>query len=236
MKENIVFTTVNLSIWVQFLTGFVGVGGLLKKIDDEDKILKDALFLEMFVQVIEILFYILLIRRLSIKNMAEIRYFDWFITTPLMLFTSIVYYKYEEYMEIFENTEDEEYKKKLKELTFGKFIEEYKEDIIRIVIFNFLMLLFGYLGERGIIDKSLGFILGFIFFLMAFNIVYKFAKQSKNGRYLYSILFVLWSIYGFAYLFNPIAKNVAFNGLDILAKNFFGIYLYIKLMQRKNKK
>lgn len=227
MSENIVYKTVNLSILVQLLTGVVGVQGLFKEVDEENKILNEALFLEMFVQVIQFSFYIFLIRNLTIKNMAETRYFDWFITTPLMLFTSVVYYKYEEYIERGD-------KDKLKGLTFKSFIVENKENITKIVIFNFLMLLFGYLGERGVIDKTVGFILGFVFFIMAFDIVYKFAKHSSNGRKLYNVLFVLWAVYGVIYLLNPIVKNVAFNGLDIIAKNFFGVYLYVKLLQSQN--
>ena len=39
-----------------------------------------------------------------------------------------------------------------------------KYDIIKIVVFNGLMLLFGYLGETGIISKYIGIPLGFLFF------------------------------------------------------------------------
>ena len=43
-----------------------------------------------------------------------------------------------------------------------------KYDIFKIVIFNALMLLFGYLGETGVISKYIGIPLGFIFFIVLF--------------------------------------------------------------------
>lgn len=228
--SNLVYDTVNTSILIQYITGVFGVLGLFEKVKPQDAILKGVLGWEMVVQSIELLFYTLIIRRISITDMAATRYFDWIITTPTMLITSIVYYKYEETLERFENTKSESDRKALEEMSFTKFIKENKENIKKIVLCNFLMLLFGYLAEKNIINKMSGFILGTTFFLLGFYIIYnEYAKFSKTGRKMFSILLGVWSIYGIASLLNPIYKNTMYNGLDIIAKNFFGLFLYYKI-------
>ena len=52
-------------------------------------------------------------------------------------------------------------------ITLKKFLMDKKYDIFKIVIFNGLMLLFGYLGETGIISKYIGIPIGFIFFILS---------------------------------------------------------------------
>jgi hypothetical protein len=96
------------------------------------------------------------------------------------------------------------------------------------------MLLFGYLGETGQITQMNGFILGTVSFIISFYIIYtNYASKSKLGTQLFTLLFSVWSIYGIAYLLNPIYKNIIFNILDIIAKNFFGLFLYYKISQVK---
>ena len=58
------------------------------------KVLNDALNLELGVQIVEMIFYIILVMFFAVKDMATVRYFDWLITTPLMLFTTMLVYEY----------------------------------------------------------------------------------------------------------------------------------------------
>lgn len=231
--SKIVTTSTDLSILTQFITGVLGVKGLFEDLEKMHQILKSVLLFEMIVQVIEFIYYIFIIRNAPLENMAAIRYFDWVITTPVMLVTSIVYYTYEEYLERYQNGETE-YKEKLENLNFTDFIVNNKENISKIAFFNILMLIFGYLGEVGKIDKTTGFVLGTVAFVMAFNVVGSYAKNSKMGKTLFYIMFTLWATYGLAYLFDPVIKNTMFNTLDLFSKNFFGVYLYIKIIQNKS--
>lgn len=231
--SKIVSTSTDLSIFVQFITGALGVKGLTETLEPMHQILKSVLLFEMIVQVIEFFYYIFIIRNAPLENMASIRYFDWVITTPVMLVTSIVYYTYEEYLERYQNGEIE-YKQKLENLKFTDFVVNNKENIGKIVFFNMLMLVFGYLGEVGKIDKTTGFVLGTVAFVMAFNVVGSYAQNSKIGKVLFYIMFSLWATYGLAYLFDPVIKNTMFNTLDLFSKNFFGVYLYIKIIQNKS--
>ena len=103
---------------------------------------------------------------------------------------------------------------------------------MKIFICNFLMLLFGYLGETGRINMNISLTFGFTFFAMSFHTIYnEYAIYSDIGKKMFNFIFSIWSLYGVAALFNPITKNHMFNTLDIFAKNFFGLYLYYKAKQ-----
>ena len=49
-------------------------------------------------------------------------------------------------------------------------------------------------------------------------------------------LLIVWSLYGFAALLGTKNKNISYNLLDIVAKNFYGlfIYFYIRHINGKN--
>ena len=230
--SNVKSTTI-FSIIIQIIIGLITFNSIFFKLGEEDKILIEILKIETIVQLIELCFYIIILKNMSekeINKMASIRYFDWFITTPTMLLTSIIYFQYEEYKE-------KECKKDLMNLTLINFIKENKENIIFIMICNFLMLLFGYLSEINYIDKTIGFVIGFIFFYLCFNNIYKYyGKNSKKGKIVYYFLLIIWSLYGFAFILNSEHKNISYNILDIFSKNFFGLYLYyiansVKIME-----
>ena len=192
-------------------------------------ILTHIIILETIVQVIELLFYIFYLRSMVVTNlsqMASIRYFDWIITTPTMLLTTIIFFKYQEYIE--KNID--------KKLDFWEFIKENKQNIITIFTCNFLMLLFGYLGEIKYIDMTQSLFFGFIFFGITFYTIYKnYAIKSKSSLKMFYFILFIWGLYGVAALLNPVNKNNMFNILDLFAKNFFGIYLYY-FIQKVNKK
>lgn len=234
----IVNTSTDLSIIVQIITGIVGIDGLFQKLQPIHQILQSILGFEVFVQAIELLFYIFYIRTSPLEFMAGIRYFDWVITTPTMLITTITYFTYEKYLEKYNSSNDNnvksKYKNKLEQMSFFKFFQDNKTNISIIVICNFFMLLFGYLGEIGYVDMFSSVVFGFLFFMMSFYVIYdKYAKFSIVGNNMFTLLFSIWSLYGFAFMFDPVYKNISFNTLDIIAKNFFGVYLYFKILKNK---
>lgn len=221
---NVKFST-DLSILIQIITGLIGLQGIFLYLADKHIILREVLTLEMLVQFVELFFYIYFLRSMvsnELQNMAAMRYFDWIITTPTMLLTTIVFYKYEEHIE----------KNINKKLEFWTFVKDNRDNIITIFVCNFLMLLFGYLGEIGVIDMMSSLTLGFLFFGMTFYTIYKnYAIHSKNAMKLFYFVFIVWGIYGIAALMSPYTKNNMFNILDIFAKNFFGLYLYYRIKQ-----
>lgn len=219
----------NLSIFIQIITGVIAFKGLFIELESKHLILKEILTVEMIVQVVELTFYLLFLQPVAniVTGMAALRYFDWFITTPTMLLTTIVYFRYEELVE------------KNSSFKLQEFLNENMTDIIHIFLFNLLMLIFGYLGEIDIISKTTGVLWGFLAFAGTFRIIYKnYAKRTVIGQKLYSILFTVWALYGIIYLLPDVPKNNMYNMIDLVAKNFFGVFLYykIKTLSSENKK
>jgi hypothetical protein len=216
-------STTDLSIIVQIITGVVGLGGLFIAVAPQHQIIKDILKVELGVQIVELAFYIYFLRRLAgtnVAGMAAFRYFDWFITTPIMLFTTIVYFEYEQ-----QQTEENP-----QPIDLGQFVSENSKNIGLIGLFNLLMLLFGYFGETGCGDRWLMGGFGFLAFFGAFYLIYtEYAVKTKIGQNMFAILFGVWTMYGVAYSFDDDAKNITFNGLDVVAKNFFGLFLASKI-------
>lgn len=220
--SSVKFTT-EFSILVQIVTGFIGLQGVFMHVPDTHKILIDILKLETIVQFVELYFYIFVLRSMALQNipnMAAIRYFDWVLTTPTMLLTTIIFFKYEEHLEKGIDTN----------LEFWDFIKSNRENIKTIIICNFLMLLFGYLGEIQAIDMTSSLSLGFLFFGMTFYTIYtNYAVKSKNALKMFYFIFTVWGLYGVAALLSVHTKNNMFNILDLFAKNFFGLYLYYRI-------
>ena len=47
-------------------------------------------------------------------------------------------------------------------------------------------------------------------------------------------MFIVWSLYGVAATFKPNEKNVSYNVLDIISKNFYGLFIYFQILQIGN--
>jgi hypothetical protein len=118
-----------------------------------------------------------------------------------------------------------------------EFIKSYKNEVVTVVVSNFMMLLFGYLGEIGVMERTMALIIGFLFFAFSFYTIYtNFAVKSDVGKRMFGLLVTVWAIYGIAYMFPTVQKNITYNGLDIVAKNFFGVYLYIVIQKLASQK
>jgi bacteriorhodopsin len=198
--------TAYISLIIQFITGIIDIYGLNINVPPEYEKYKDLLKIELGVQSIEFIFYLWLVLNIKKnKNITKYRYYDWFITTPTMLLTLMNYY-------------DE------KSTTIKDFIINNKDNIILVVILNFLMLFFGLLGELNIINYNLGGILGFLPFILMFEIIRKNYVKDKNQNIFYYFV-SFWALYGVAYFQNYDLKNSIYNILDLFAKNGFGIIL-----------
>ena len=105
--------------------------------------------------------------------MTSRRYIDWFITTPTMLVSTIIFMEYLRKKEANEDTLN----------FFGRFLKDHKENIIKIITYNFFMLVFGLLGELNIIEKKIGVSIGFVFFALSFKLIYdEYARYTEGGK------------------------------------------------------
>lgn len=225
MNKNIFYNSLIVSIIIQVLIGVIDFIALLVKVPIEYNIIKQILFLEFIVQVIEGTFYIWLFYNFNnVVNATPSRYFDWAITTPTMLIQLIFYLIYL----------DNKNKGTTVQLEYFKLFDENLITIIQVLLLNWLMLLFGYLGEINVIPMLLGTILGFIPFLIYYYIIYiNYAILSETGWKIFFYFFFFWSLYGVASAMPYYIKNTVYNILDLFSKNFFGIFLsYIVLFQQ----
>ena len=116
---------------------------------------------------------------------------------------------------------------------FDLFNQEFYT-IITILLLNWLMLLFGYLGEISLLPVLLGVSLGFIPFLIYYYIIYKkYAILSKDGLKLFFYFFIVWSLYGIVAILPYKIKNICYNILDLFSKNFFGLFLTYLIFTNK---
>jgi bacteriorhodopsin len=213
---------------IQIITGIIGFRSLYFVIPDRHQILKTINKLELGVQIVEFCFYIWIsIAVMALSGMTSRRYIDWFITTPTMLLTTVLFFNYNLHL-------DEENKKGLNEtekttLTFWDIIKNVKWNYALIFILNAGMLLFGLLGELKIIPLVLSNILGFMCFALLFKELYSFVGDNDENKYIFVYFLIVWGLYGIAQLFSDLNKNISYNFLDVIAKNFYGIFIYYKL-------
>lgn len=215
MKDKIRWS-LYLSLFVQISTLIFDLYAILQNVVPRVELLKTLLKIETVVQLIELSFYIWYSYHFhSVAEATFYRYYDWMFTTPLMLFTTTVYYDYQ-------SKTDEEKEK----MSVQKFLEENWKSLAIIGAFNFMMLFYGYLYERNSIDLLTSTVLGFAGFAGSFYVIYdKFASKSPKNLPLYLFMLIVWSLYGVAATFSPAWKNISYNILDVIAKNFYGVFL-----------
>ena len=211
------FITLIISIIVQIITGTIEIGVFFIKVPAAFYLIRELLILELVVQIIEGTFYFWLAYNFTkIINVTPKRYIDWFITTPTMLITLMLYLIY-----LNKRNKDETH-----ELEIFTLLKENSNIIIPVVILNWLMLLFGYLGEMKIIPVLFGIILGFIPFLIYYYMIYvNYVSENNSGYLLFWYFFFFWSLYGLVAVLPYYIKNAFYNILDLFAKNFFGLFL-----------
>jgi len=138
-------------------------------------------------------------------EIAKLRYIDWCITTPMMLITlSLVL-----------------------ALNSKKVIHFFT--IFSIILLNYAMLFFGYLGEVYPIYRWIALFCGYIPFSLMFYLIYKnyYGKNIFANKVLFSLYLTVWGMYGVAYMFDDITKNTFLNILDLIAKCLIGLGLWV---------
>lgn len=210
---NHILLSAYISLMIQFITGLVTLYGIFIPLPFNELILRDILILETIVQLIEFIFYAWLV--VSFYNInydvTYVRYFDWFFTTPVMLLTTVFFF---------------EYVTKQATSALDITIRDFSY-LSLIVICNFFMLLFGFLGETRKLYKMISVSIGFIFLFLTFYLMYaKYVGEHVLNKILFFSMFFIWMLYGVAFLLPYTKKNTMYNILDIFAKNVYGIFIF----------
>ena len=139
------------------------------------------------------------------KEFTQLRYIDWAITTPIMLLTlSLV-------------------------LSFNSKTKILLHWFLVSIFFNYMMLYTGYLGETGQLNRNMSQLLGFMAFLITFGVIYiqYMLRFNFDNLVIFGAFLVVWSLYGVAFNFTELNKNITYNYLDLISKCFMGIGLWI---------
>lgn len=218
---NLLHSSLLFSIVVQVVTGVIELFALFVKTAPGMAFIKQLLGLEVAVQAVEGAFYVWLYNNIHmVKNITPKRYADWALTTPTMLITLVAYIIY-----LNANTNNEH-----KSFSLPQILRENAAPIAQIIVLNWLMLLFGYLGEVGVIPLLTGVALGFLPFIAYFYIIYErfiysATNQDNTSVKIYAYFLVFWSLYGIVALLPYTLKNTIYNVIDLFSKNFFGLFL-----------
>lgn len=232
MPVNQIMLKTTDSLYVTFFTSYIALAGttvitflgaLGNNFDKNTKTLKYSLISETCVNVIAGLTYSYIMKLLesgdlSLNKVTPIRYIDWFLTTPLLILSFVLYANH--YDNKVRREEDPNYVNKA---------PNYK-GLAYVIPLNIMMLLFGYLGETGKISSKYGLIWGFVAYVGLFIGIYEeYVKNNKsaNIKGVYWIFAFIWALYGVAYMLDTKWKNITYNFLDIIAKAGFGILIWI---------
>jgi bacteriorhodopsin len=221
-KTGLLVKSAYFSLFLQFITGLIDIWGLNLKVPENVSIFRQLLWIELIVQIIEFIFYIWLVFQFSsgtTKNITVYRYFDWFVTTPAMLLTLMIFL---------------DFRVSQPPISVVEFIKRNWKIVFVVWILNAMMLFFGLVGELGIMDAKVSAVLGFFPFVLYFFLIYKYFITDSSSSYqrnVFIYFFIVWLLYGVAALLSYETKNTLYNILDLFAKNFFGLFLVYNLYQ-----
>lgn len=146
---------------------------------------------------------------IPIEKINNMRYTDWFITTPFMLLALCMVLGYENKIPV----------------------KIYP--LLLTLAFNFAMLLFGYLGEIRLLTKNIASFIGFVFFFLTYGTIWKLfmtgSKITSQSKYIFWVFLGVWSLYGVFYHSNEYTKMFGYNILDLIAKAFIGLFFWLYL-------
>jgi len=209
------FTAVKMTFYLTYvLLLTTGTITLIEAISTSNPLVRHVMNIETCISVIAGYFYSQFVSKIeqsngtiNYKDINDTRYNDWFITTPLMILVVMLSLSY----------------------TTGH-RSVHLGTFIAAILLNFGMLYSGYLGDKGSISKTTGCIIGFLFFIGLFGLIYVNFVRGSNKMFnvmLFGVYLFLWSIYGVVYLLDEENKNIAYNVLDLIAKCFVGLGLWM---------
>ena len=148
-------------------------------------------------------------QELPLEKINDMRYTDWAISTPLMLLVLCMVLGMENKITV----------------TFMPFV--------LILLFNFLMLGSGYVGELGKLSTTNANIIGFVFFSLMYGTIWKVymtgSKVTSQSKVIFWLFVILWAMYGVFYQTPQLTKVFGYNILDLLSKAFVGIFFWFYL-------
>ena len=98
-----------------------------------------------------------------------------------------------------------------------------------VLVLNYGMLAFGYVGETGMMDKVKSNIIGFVFFVAMYLFIFVKFIMGRNifdNNILYIAFVGFMGLIWCCLLARRKEKNVSYNVLDLFSKCFVGIFFW----------
>jgi len=204
-----VYRSAVASLTAQVVLGVVTASAYFFEVADEGarRDLNVILALEVGSQLVEFAWYANAVCRYRrIRTWA--RYLDWVVSTPLMLVTTALFFLHRDPDAELADVRD-------------------APAAYACLALNWGMLAAGYLVETRRLVRLAGLALGGACFVAAFTLLATFVPPSDAlSVALFWSVYGVWGLYGVAAaLPSEDARNVAYNGLDVVSKNFYGVFL-----------
>jgi len=173
--------------------------------------LADILILESIVNFIATYFYSFFTKdsaqneQVKESEVTSFRYMDWVLTTPFLITAVALYAGYAN------KQENPDYQLNIRALG-------------PIIVSNWLMLFFGYMGETGKISRSTGLVTGFIFFGLLLQSFWNGFVVSNTSKGLFGFLVLIWGLYGVFFMMPSSYKTIGYNVLDMISKVGFSLF------------
>lgn len=202
--------TARISLAAQVVFGLFSLTGFAK-LENSNDLLNTVLILDVCVQFVEFMFYFVFVVYKEFD--VAYRYIDWFVTTPTMLLSLIMFLRY-----------DAE-----RDTSVADFFDADETAIHLPIILacNAIMLAFGLLSEIKVLPTGPSNAVGFVFLIGAFVSAYVGYVGTGMGRALWAFTFVVWFLYGVAAYYDQRTKAIAYNCLDVVSKNLYGVFITI---------
>lgn len=216
-KERMVRSSFYFTYVMLFTTGTIT---FIEALRTQSPYIRHVMNVETCISIVAAFFYSLFVERLKTvqpgaplpyDDLVTIRYNDWMLSTPLMLLVLCMVLGNEN----------------KRTLHFGVFA--------MVILLDAGMLISGYLGEMKKIEKKAALLIGFVFFFALYGFVWHYFLQGEKSGFAATMMFyifvVVWSLYGVIYIMDDDTRNTMYNVLDVIAKCFVGIFLWLYFTQ-----
>lgn len=208
---SIVYRSAVASLLVQVAVGAVTLAGLFVPQDSDD--LRLIFGLELGSQLVEFVYYVVVVCRFR-TILTWTRYLDWVVSTPVMLVSTALFFRHRS----------------------GASAARAWDDgaLAAALVLNWIMLACGFAVEvTRAVPTIVGLALGGGAFVGSFTFLATFVDGTDAvSTTLFATMYVVWALYGVAAALDDVPKNVAYNALDVVSKNFYGLFLFAYAVAR----
>lgn len=201
------------SLLVQLIVGGVTVAGFFLPLPEgQEEAIRVVLALESGSQAIEFVWYLIVVCRFR-TILTWTRYLDWVISTPIMLVSIAMFFRMRGGES--ENVSD-----------------VFLESALWVSLgLNWLMLGLGFALETSVLPARPALLGGFAALVGSFTSLARFVPaHDATSVTLFFTMYAIWFLYGIAAMLDYEPKNIAYSALDIVSKNFYGVFLFVYVL------